>query len=146
MTSTPAAHSTQPAELNPWVIVTPAAPSGGLEQLAVWRLATPPNLLDSPTLEPLSNSQPLPAQTALALFSDEPGAERYAQQFCSGTPPRYRVEQFSSLQLVAVLAECYRKGMRCAALNPSGTAAQQIFVLRDVLAAAKQRLRDTRNR
>lgn len=128
------------SELEPWVIVTHSGTGEVTSQLAVWRI---------------DGEQ---SQAALALFSERPLAERYAQQFCApaaipppASPPAaaasramapaaYRIEQFTPLQLVAVLAECYRLGMRCAALNPGRESAQQLFVLRDVLAAAKQRL------
>lgn len=129
MNSEPPFNSPAPTELEPWVIVTQSGPDEATSQLAVWRLAGEH------------------AQSALALFSDRQAAEHYAQQFCSAATElvaasvSYRVEQFTSLQLVAVLAECYRLGMRCAALNPSGDSAQQLFILRDVLLAAKLQLR-----
>lgn len=115
-------NSPRSTELEPWVIVTQSGSEDASSQLAVWRI-------DGEH-----------AQTALALFSDRPAAERYAQQFCTAASLSYRIEQFTSLQLLAVLAECFRQGMRCAALNPGPESAQQLFVLRDVLAAAKQRL------
>lgn len=122
MNSTVSFSSSPSTELEPWVIVTQAGSGDASSQLAVWRI-------DGEH-----------AQTALALFSERAAAERYAQQFCSAASLSYRIEQFTELQLVAVLAECYRQGMRCAALNPGPESAQQLFVLRDVLAAAKQRL------
>lgn len=125
MNSAAAFNSSPPTELEPWVIVTQCGQDATTSQLAVWRIG---------------GEQ---AQSALALFSDRAGAEHYAQQFCSSaaTPATYRIEQFTSLQLVAVLAECYRLGMRCAALNPGAESAQRLFVLRDVLTAARQQLR-----
>ncbi len=134
MNSATPVNSPAPTELEPWVIVTQPGPDESTAQLAVWRLAGEH------------------AQSALALFTDRQAAEHYAQQFCSTVPesqaaesqaaaPPYRVEQFTSLQLVAVLAESYRLGMRCAALNPSRDSAQRLFVLHDVLLAAQQQLR-----
>ncbi len=127
----------QAAELSPWVIVTQTALAGSLSQLAVWRMANGPAQVGQ------MGDEGSAKRDALALFSDEPAAERYAQQYCTDAATEYRVAQFSSIELVAVLAECYRMGMRWAALNPEGAAAQQLFVLRDVLAAARQRLRHT---
>lgn len=123
MNSTVPFNSSPSTELEPWLIVTQAAAGDTSSQLAVWRIDGEHG------------------QTALALFSDRTAAERYAQQFCSAGSLSYRIEKFTSLQLVAVLAECFRQGMRCAALNPGPESAQQLFVLRDVLAAAKERLR-----
>ena len=123
MNSTNHFSSSLTTELEPWVIVTQSGPDEATAQLALWRI---------------DGAQ---AETALALFSEGAAAERYAQQFCSENSLSYRIEQFTSLQLVAVLAECYRQGMRCAALNPGHESAQQLFVLRDVLTAAKLRLR-----
>lgn len=126
MNSTLAFNSPSSTELQPWVIVTHSGPGKVTSQLALWRI---------------DGEQ---SQSALALFSDRETAERYAQQFSSVESASYRIEQFTSLQLVAVLAECYRLGMRCAALNPGRESAQQLFVLRDVLAAAQQQLRSSR--
>lgn len=141
MNSATSFDSPAPTELEPWVIVTHTGAGEVASQLAEWRIAGEKS------------------QSALALFSDRELAERYAQQFCSSSatptatptattaassavpPATYRIEQFTALQLVAVLAECYRLGIRCAALNPGRESAQQLFVLRDVLTAARERLR-----
>lgn len=153
MTTSPLTQSAQANELAPWVIVSQPAQAGGQDQLVLWRMAA--DLLSSPpasaTLQhpvrPQSTESPISsafdAQHALALFSDHTAAEQYAERHCTERSRDLRVTQFNSLQLVSVLVECYRAGMRYAALNPGGTSAQQIFVLRDVLAAAKRRLHDT---
>lgn len=167
MTSPEPANSNQAVELRPWVIAIQAAQAGDLSHLAVWRMAKAtshsPHLSSEtsqecgPTLRSRSFSprnNPMPSEIsegsskeldALALFTEQVAAERYAEQYCANTATSFQVMQFSSIELLSVLAECYREGMRYAALNPSGTATQQLFILRDVLSAAQTQLRRTGN-
>ncbi len=143
MTSHEPTNSNQAVELSPWVIVTQTDQAGVVSHLAVWRMASrTPQSGQTSTAASSESSNEL---DALALFSDSAAAERYAEQYCAESSTSYRVKQFRSVELVAVLAECYRLGMRCAALNPSGSAAQRLFVLRDVLSAAQQKLRHLGN-
>lgn len=115
------------AELSPWGIVIEA---GKLEEsLALWRISLPP----------LAN--PLPGnalgQLALAIFSSREKAEEYCT---ANNLLRTRLVQFDELQTVRVLLAGYQQGMRYAALDPGSSTAKQLFVLRDVLKAAKQKL------
>ena len=48
--------------------------------------------------------------------------------------------QFNELQTLRVLLAGYQQGLRYAALDPNSTTARQLFVLRDVLKAARQKL------
>lgn len=134
MTSPELDNSNHAVELCHWVI---AIQAGDTSHLAVWRMA-----------KAATGSSPMTTEAskeldALALFTDQLAAERYAQKFCADAATSCQLKQFSAMELLSVLAECYRSGMRYAALNPSGTATQQLFILRDVLSAAKTRLRHT---
>ncbi|MEZ6075268.1 MAG: hypothetical protein R3C56_06205 [Pirellulaceae bacterium] len=117
----------QTTELSPWVIITRTAQAGDSTHLAVWRMASGSSQASQSGTA--ASSELSDERRALALFTDRLAAERYAEQFCAGAATSFQVKQFSSIELMAVLAECYRVGMRYAALNPSGTAARQIFVL-----------------
>ncbi|MEZ6150898.1 MAG: hypothetical protein R3C09_12300 [Pirellulaceae bacterium] len=138
MTSTEPATLNQTTELSPWVIITRTAQAGDSTHLAVWRMASGSSQASQSGAA--ASSELSDERRALALFTDRLAAERYAEQFCAGAATSFQVKQFSSIELMAVLAECYRVGMRYAALNPSGTAARQIFVLRDVLTAVQKQL------
>ena len=138
MTSMEPVELNQTTELSPWVIITCSAQAGDIPHLAVWRMAS--GSLPSSQSGTAASSEFSDERGALALFADQLAAQRYAEQVCADAATSFQVKQFSSIVLMAVLAECYRVGMRYAALNPSRTAARQIFVLRDVLTAVQKQL------
>ncbi len=74
---------------------------------------------------------------AVALFSVRDLAEAYAHANYSN---QSQIIQPSRIELLRVLVECFRQGVRYAALDPSATQTRRIFELRQVLAAAKEEL------
>jgi hypothetical protein len=113
---------TGPQELEPWIIVS------GDEQVAVWRIQD--NQQDS-------------QRDALALFSDRDYAQSYAQNHCCEP---WRVVQCSDTHLIRLLADSFQQGIVLATLNPGETTTSQVFVLRDVLKAAKAQLERQRTK
>ncbi len=113
--------STSSIELEPWLIVLG---QGADSALALWRLDDQQG-------------------DALAVFSNEVTAETYAGQNCGDV---YRVVQLRELALIRTLADCFGQGIRYATLDPGPSRAQRVFVIRDVLLAARQRLSDQRDR
>ncbi|MEO8268681.1 MAG: hypothetical protein ABI557_03110 [Aureliella sp.] len=130
-------------ELRHWVIAIHAAQTDDISHLAVWRMAKPATHNNPMTMKAIAGSSN--ELDALALFTDQIAAERYAEQYRADEATSFQVIQFSATELLSVLAESYRVGMRYAALNPSGTSTQQLFILRDVLAAAQNSLRQFGN-
>lgn len=112
-------------ELNPWLILLDAGQS---TSLAMWQWG------GSATEE---------SAFSLAIFSSRELATQYAQRYCS---PQATVAQFPELELIRALASCYEGGVRYASLDPTHSTARQLFNLRDVLSAAKQRLKSQLNR
>ncbi len=116
-----------PAELSPWGIVNEA---GKLEEsLALWRISLPPRANQLPDAAP--------GELALAIFSSREKAEEYCT---ANSLLGSRVVQFDELQTLRVLLAGYQQGMRFAALDPNSSTAKQLFVLSDVLRAARQKL------
>ncbi len=116
------------AELNPWLILLD---EGTQTRLALWRIA---DHGDESGLEKESAQE----NAALAIFSDVEQAKQYADKHC---PPGARAIQFDESQLIRVMASSFQNGIRYAALNPAESTARQLFVLRDVLRSAKERLK-----
>ncbi len=77
------------------------------------------------------------AQLTLAIFSTEQKASDYAVNSCSSP---WRVIQVARTQFLSLIVDCFRQGIRYATLNPGESTAQSVFVLRDVLLAAKREL------
>lgn len=100
-------------ELSPWLVVLQ---DGASSSLALWRIA-----------ERDAN--------AVVFFSDQSSAESYAREHYS-LPTQ--VVQPGRPELIQVLIDCYRLGVRYATLNPTETESNRVFVLRDVLQAAKE--------
>lgn len=107
-------------ELDPWLVVLGEAANGSL---AMWRLGD----------ERLSADE----QLTVALFSTEQRANDYAEKCCQA--PR-RVVQVDRTRFLSLMVDCFRQGIRYATLNPGDSTAQSLFVLRDVLGAAKREL------
>ncbi len=105
-------------ELDPWLVVLgePATSS-----LAMWRLA--------------DEKVPAEEQLTVALFSTELRANDYAEKCCEA--PR-KVVQVDRTRFLSLMVDCFRQGIRYATLNPGDSTAQSLFVLREVLGAAKR--------
>jgi hypothetical protein len=110
---------TGPVELEPWLILLGTEDN---RSLALWRLESR-------------------QEDTLALFSDLRRAEAYAQCYCQ---PCSEVYRFDRNQFISVLVDCFRQGIRLATLDPSDSAARQVFSIRDVLKAARVRLENER--
>ncbi len=106
-------------ELDPWLILIGQEPE---TRFACWHISH----ADQP---------------ALAVFSTRTHAERYAGEHCS---PPATCMQLPEVSLLRMFADSYRQGVLYAALDPSDSSARQLFVLRDVLQAARQQLHDRR--
>ena len=107
-------------DLDPWIVVVGEPPK---TTIAVWQIAAGDEL-------------------SIALFSSPARAEQYASQFCQ---PPCRALQFTQQQLIQLLADSYQQGTRYAALDPDGNSSRQLFVLRDVLVAARDLLKNSKN-
>ncbi len=131
-------NSTQPSELEPWLILDQ---TDATAQFAVWRFAAATVEGGAAPNAAAESATDSPRQTALVMFSSRDQAQQYAQQYCT---PASSVQQFSRIPLVKLLAECYRRGLRYAALDPGPTQARQLFELASVLLAAKVQLQVVR--
>ena len=107
-------------ELAPWLVVLGRDAEGSL---AMWRLA--------------DEKLPAAEQLTVALFSTEQRANDYAAKYCGASQ---RVVQVDRTRFLSLMVDCFRQGIRYATLNPGDSAAQSLFVLRDVLSAAKREL------
>jgi hypothetical protein len=107
-------------DLEPWLVVLGEPPN---TSVAMWQLTQT-------------------GESLIALFSSRERASEYAERSCSHPNSFLKVEQTA---LIRVLADSYRQGVRHAALDPTQTSARQLFVLRDVLTAARRFLRETRD-
>ena len=105
-------------ELDPWLVVLGSAAEGSL---AMWRLA--------------DEKLPADEQITVALFSTEQRANDYAEKCCDAP---CRVIQVDRTRFLSLMVDCFRQGIRYATLNPGDSTAQSLFVLRDVLSAAKR--------
>ena len=116
-----------PSELSPWAVVKDDGQAE--ESLALWRISLP-----STDQSPAMGT----GELALAIFSSREKAEAY----CSSNENvgLNRLVQFDEQQTLRVLLTGYQQGIRYAALDPNSTMARQVFVLRDVLKAARQKL------
>ena len=102
-------------ELTPWIVLLG---EGETVTSALWQiqqLATP----------------------AIALFSDESQAIHYNELHCHAAG---RVLQLERTAVIRLLMEVFRQGVHYAALNPTETGARQLFVIREVLQAARSEL------
>lgn len=140
-----AASTGSGVELEPWLVVLG---EGDQSSLAMWQLsgeqltsnqANPLiSLLNPPAPATQSlEAQPAAAQLTVALFSSEQRASDYADKCCSGTS---RIVQVDRTRFLSLMVDCFRQGIRYATLNPGDSTAQSLFVLRDVLSAAKREL------
>lgn len=130
------------AELSPWVIVQDDGPQGSI---ALWRIDS----LPAPaTFQLGSNStEAIPASStvgksaqgelAVALFSSFQRAEAYRID----QPPGSRIIQLDQTGLLRMLLAAFQQGLQFAALDPGPRHARQLFVVRDVLKAARAQLR-----
>jgi hypothetical protein len=118
-------HNQNPSavELEPWLVAIGSASEGSL---AMWRLA--------------DDKLPLDEQVTVALFSTERRANDYAEKCCDAP---YRVVQVDRTRFLSLMVDCFRQGIRYATLNPGDSTAQSLFVLRDVLSAAKRELAES---
>ena len=107
-------------ELDPWLVVLGEADDSSL---AMWRLA--------------DEKLPVHERVTVALFSTEQRANDYAEKCCEAT---CRVIQVDRTRFLSLMVDCFRQGIRYATLNPGDSTAQSLFVLRDVLSAAKREL------
>ncbi len=107
-------------ELEPWLVILGDAAHGSL---AMWRLA--------------DEKLPREEQLTVALFSTESRANDYAEKCCEGP---HCVMQVDRTRFLSLMVDCFRQGIRYATLNPGDSTAQSLFVLRDVLSAAKREL------
>ena len=105
--------SSSAVELEPWVLLLG---KGEATTLAIWRI---------------SHQQ----QDALAMFSSCELAEQYAESHY--TPP-WQPQQLQQDSLVRVFVRCYQQGLHFATLNPTSDSSRQVFVLKDVLRAARE--------
>lgn len=118
------------SELEPWLVVLGDDEHGSL---AMWRLNN-----DASPAKALTQSSPdAVAQLTVAMFSDQQRALDYADKCCSGAA---RIVQVDRTRFLSLMVDCFRQGIRYATLNPGDSTAQSLFVLRDVLSAAKQEL------
>ena len=106
-------------DLEPWLIVQGTPPD---TSIASWRIEQD-------------------GAAAVAFFSSEERAADYAQLNC---PQPHSLVQFDQHALIRLLADCFRQGSRYAALDPTASQARQLFVLRDVLTAARSMLQNSR--
>lgn len=104
-------------ELEPWIL---AAQLAGESSLQLWEIAE---------LQ----------QNALAIFSDEQKASEYAR---SVGLVDYQVLQAQQPMFLKILIECHEQEIKHVALNPSGSEVSRLFVIKDLLQAAKQQLRN----
>ncbi|MEZ6134412.1 MAG: hypothetical protein R3C53_05825 [Pirellulaceae bacterium] len=100
-------------ELQPWLIFSGKGPDA---TIATWQIAH----IETP---------------AIAMFTSESHAHEYAQAHCVETS---RILQLDPTRFIRVLVEAYRAGSRYAAVDPHAESARQVFVLREVLTAAKR--------
>jgi hypothetical protein len=107
-------------ELDPWLVVLGDTADGSL---AMWRLA--------------DEKLPADEQLTVALFSTEQRANDYAEKCCDAPQ---QVVQVDRTRFLSLMVDCFRQGIRYATLNPGDSTAQSLFVLRDVLSAAKREL------
>lgn len=107
-------------DLEPWLVVLGEPPD---TSVAMWQLAQT-------------------SESAVALFSTRENASNYAERHCS---PSSSILQLDHTALIRLLADSYQQGARHAALDPTETSTRQVFVLRDVLTAARRFLRETRD-
>lgn len=115
-------------ELEPWLVVLGESVQASL---AMWRLG-------EVQLRELGDVQSSDHPLSVAIFSDETKAVDYATNCCQSPASAMQVDQTRFLSL---MVDCFRQGIRYATLNPNGQTAQSVFVLRDVLKAAKEKLR-----
>lgn len=102
-------------ELEPWIVVANVA---GDTVLQLWEV-TELN------------------EKALAIFSEEQLANDYAQ---ATKLDDFQVLRFDQASMLKALIQCYSDGIKYLALNPSQSDVAKMFVVKDVLRAAKQQL------
>lgn len=78
---------------------------------------------------------------ALAIFSTQALATTYAETHCT---QEYRIVQTDKIQLARLLADSFREQMKYAALDPQADSVRQLFVIRDLLAAARDQFSQQR--
>lgn len=103
-------------EIQPWLVVIG---SSAATRLAMWQIGE--------TQKP-----------ALALFSNSERATQYA---IAHIDEEFQVTQPARTALLTIMIECYRGQMEHAVLDPDSSSAKRVFVLRDVLKAAREELR-----
>ncbi len=112
-------------ELDPWLVVLGDDVNASL---ALWQLG------DAQASAPSEKGE---CSLSVAIFSDQPKALNYSQQCCQGPA---RTIQVSQTRFLSLMVDCFRQGIRYATLNPGNQTAHSVFVLRDVLKAAKGQL------
>jgi hypothetical protein len=114
-------------ELEPWLVVLGDDTNSSL---AMWQLSGVPQAA-APSLP-----ADLVSQLSVAIFSSQIKASDYAGRCCREPA---RVLQLDQTRFLRLMVDCFRRGIRYATLNPGDQTAQSVFVLRDVLKAAKDR-------
>lgn len=107
-------------ELTPWIIITG---EGEDAAVALWGINAPEGGGE--------------AVESLAIFADGVDAKAYAQENCTQS---WRTAQLDRPALLKLLVDCFRQGIKYATLNPESSSARRVFVIRDVLKAAKTEL------
>ena len=78
---------------------------------------------------------------ALAMFSGHEAAEAYGEANCM---PPFRILQVENQSLVRIFIDCHQQGIEYAVLDPSQSSTRQVFVVAQILRAARNSLA-TRN-
>ena len=107
-------------ELEPWIVVSN---HGGENSIQLWAIAGT-------------------EQQAFAIFSNESGAQEYADAIGLS---EYQLLQLDQSKLLKTMIDCYRNKIEFAALNPTQQKTSKLFKIKDVLAAAKDQLERARD-
>lgn len=107
-------------DLEPWLVILGETPS---TSVAMWQLAES-------------------GESVIAMFSSRELASEYAELNCTQSAAAIQLDHTA---LIRLLADSYRQGARHAALDPTETTARRLFVLRDVLTAARRFLSESRD-
>ncbi len=117
-------------ELEPWLVVLGEEDDASL---ALWQLEG----IQSGAVIDAERKEHAERPLSVAIFSDQPKAVDYAEKCCRVPARTIQVDQTRFLSL---MVDCFRQGIRYATLNPGDQTAHSVFVLRDVLRAAKDQL------
>lgn len=103
------------SDLEPWIIVEEHL---GETKVATWRIEAT-------------------GDVSIAIFSTHALADGYAAAHCSS---QHQTLQLDKPALVRLLADSHRQGTKYTALDPSKESVRQVFVIRDLLLAAREEL------